>query len=586
MSTQQNLSTMTETETETTDDEPTFEPADIRRRLPTTLTDEQERALIAAIRNPDAPVSEVAQATAVDPNRVRHALDSVACGVLGADSRSGEWLKARDGARDAETFAELTDRQAVVVDYLARNPSFAWQERAGRELLAAIQNADEGEAADAPEMHYTYPKTQAAKYESLIAERRAYLVEHEGLDLAADVPDVDDSALRPGEYDSTRELLDAAGYDLPAANLDSLTEQGEALDADERLDLAFRRASDLDDEDDPEGRTCEACGAALDDLLVCPECPAVEVYGGVPVENHLDETRETFTEAAVEKGVGYVGVVNAVEPYGVFVTIGGDRQDPEDVSGLMPERLVPDRVDLRDYSTGDPVRVVLNHTEDAEDEPGERLFFGWPAEGRVEGHVEQDTPESDASGVESDPAPEAAHATDGGPQAEQGGVSDDPREHTRVEDYDGDLTEYVAALERDTDHMGEVVAEQAERLDTLERENERLRERVDENAEALPSPEQIEELNEAAETVLGADARLDAMSKKVDALAERVEDAETAHVEQNEVLAGRLSTAEDELGDLREQFEGMDGESERGEGDLADALETLREYGFEGTFEI
>jgi regulator of replication initiation timing len=424
-------------------------------------------------------------------------------------------------------------------------------------------------------MHYTYPKTQAAKYEGLIGERRAYLVEHEGLDLAADVSDVDDSALRPGEYDSTRELLDAAGYDLPAANLDSLTEQGEALADDERLDLAFRRASDLDDEDDPEGRTCEACGAALDDLLVCPECPAVEVYGGVPVENHLDESRETFTEGAVEKGVGYVGVVNAVEHYGVFVTIGGDRQDPEDVSGLMPERLVPDRVDLRDYSTGDPVRVVLNHTEDAEDEPGERLFFGWPAEGRVEGHVEQDTAES---GVETDSAPEPAHATDGGTQAERGTVSDDPREHTRVEDYDGDLTEYVAALERDTDHMGEVVAEQAERLDTLERENERLRERVDENAEALPSPEQIEELNEAAETVLGADARLDAMSKKVDALAERVEVAER-----------RL---DEDLAPI-EAFENLDrrvGELESGtnddEGDLADALETLREYGFEGTFEI
>jgi hypothetical protein len=582
--------------TETESDDAPFEPAAIRRRLPTALTDEQERALIAAIRNPDADVTAVADATAVEPKRVRHALDSVACGVLGGDSHNGEWVKDRGAVRDAETFAELTPKQAAVVDYLARTPSFEWAEQSSRNLLAAIQNADEGEAANAPEMHYTHPKTVAQKYETLIHERRAYLVTHEGLDLGGDGADVDDAGLRRGEFDSTRELLANAGYALPDENLDSFMDSG--------------------GRDVPPGRICESCMAELDGLLVCPECSDLRVYGGVPVEHHLPDDRETFDEDDVEKGVVYVGIVNGVEEYGIFVTVGNDSRDRSDVSGLMPERLVPDRVDLRDYAKGDEVRVVLNHREDAETEAGDRLFLGWPSENRVEGH-RGETDETDASGDESAPAPEPAATTDADPSGDEHHADD------RVAE------------------LCELVAEQSERLDKLERENERLREQVDEHAEALPSPEEVTALNDAAATVADAEAHLDAVTEKAETLAGRVEAVERDLSDQNEVLAGRVSSVEDRLNEVNEWLAGLfngddvpdepphtlagilddiedlrervrvvnrradddlapieafenlnrrvdelEDETTDETDDLSDALETLREHGFEGEFSI
>lgn len=532
------LSTMTET-TDTT-----FDPAAIRARLPSTLTDEQERALIAAVRNPDAPIRDLARATAVEPRRARHALDSVVCGVLGGEPQDGAWINEREGTRKAETFGELTDRQKAVVDYLARNPGFPWAERSSRELLAAIEAADEGAAADAPPMHYTYPKSQAAEYASLIDERRAYLVEHRGLDLDESAVEVDDSGLRPGGFDAPRDLLADAGYDLPDENLDSLDADGEALDEDERLGLAFKNANDLRDED--AGRQCGPCGAALGDLLVCPECPCPDVHG-VPVEDHLGEVRDMFAEDDVEKGVAYVGVVNAVAAYGVFVTVGGDRKTPTDVSGLLPMRLAPDGVDLLDYEAGDPVRVVLHHTEDAKDADDDMaLFFAWPAERHVEGHVG----ESDESDGVSATGGEPVVATDGGADATQG-------------DESATLDDLAEWFEGRPDGAGEdladLLAEHTERLAALERENERLRAQVDENGEALPTPEQAEKLNEAASTVLATEARLDAMSARLDTVAEQAETVESAQANTVSAALGRAEDAGDELADLRERVEGVEG---------------------------
>ena len=540
MSTESNHPTMTDE----SDDESPFDPVGIRRRLPASLSHRQERALIAAIRNPDASVSELADATAVKPRQIRHALDSVACGVLGADTHSGEWVEKRGGeARKAETFAELTPKQAAVVDFLARTPSFDWEEQTSRTLLAAITNANEGEAADAPEMHYTHPKTVAQEYESLIYERRAYLVTHEGLDLDTDEADTDGAGLRPVKSDAVRDLLATAGYALPDENLDSLA----ASDG--------RGATP--------GRICEACMEPLGGLLVCPECPSLDVYGGVPVEDHRKAPREAFDEDDVQKGVVYEGVINGVKEYGVFVTVGNDRGDRNDVSGLMPRRLVPDRVDLRTYGTGDVVRVVLDHREDAETETGDRLFFAWPSESRVEGH-RGETDETAVSADESETSPEPVTPT--------ADTSDDD---------EGDTDERMAALDELRKRITEqsrALGEARERIDSLERENERLRERVAENAEALPSAEEIEELNEAVETVLGADARLDAISEKLATVDERLEVAkrqiknDLAPIEAFENLDRRIKDIEDGTTDDAN--------------DLSDTLDTLREQGFEGEFTI
>jgi len=611
-----------------------YDVNDIRNRLPNSLSDEQERAMIAAIRNPDADVSEIATATAVEAISVRHALDSIACGVLGADEYSDEWVEDRDGVREAETYAELTEKQQAVIDYLARTPGFAWRDEASRTLAAGIENADKGAAASIGSVHYTYPKKVAEQYEGLIAERRHYLVENETLDLDADVPDVDDSALRPGTYDAPRDLLERAGYDLPDSNLDDLETKGEALPDDERLDLAFKRGTEVRDaERDAGGHlgplSCPECGAESVGTLACPECRALKIHdGAVPVGNHLGERRPEFSPEDVRKGVIYRGIVNGVEPFGLFVTIGGHRNDTDDVSGLMHRNTMPvddDGNDPTDYNVGETVHVVKTGTHTPDDGGETTPTFEWPTEDRVRPHLgaAEGEDESDDERAETDREGETMSKTT---TTTTEATDDESREN-------GDLL-------GDPDELTELLREQNERLDALERENERLREQVSENGEALPTPEQAQELNESAETVLDADERLGKVEHGVKDLrddmaglrhrVQRVEGAQSDTVAEAldladgevENLADRVADIEDTLADMSEWSgsfldpDAADPESDdppatvgdvigaltdlrerveqvetiepttTGESDLADALETLREYGIEGDLNI
>ena len=511
-----------------------FEPAAIRSRLPSNLSDRQERALIAAMRNPDAPVSEVATATALEPKQVAHALDSLACGVLGASSHSNEWLDARGGeVRHAETFAELTEKQAAVVHSLARNPGIEanLDDMTNRELSAAVEA--HAETDEFPAVHYTYPASVYETYDDLVHERRQYLVESGDLDLDENDEVVAVSLDREVSLsESPRELLERHGYDLPDENLDSLAVEGEALTDEERLDLAFERASDLDDEE-PRGPTR-------------PDAPPAPV-GESEVVDVLDD--DEFDDDDVEINRPYRGVVNGVVEWGVWFTIAGDPDDPDDVSGVVPvERLEPHGLEPSDYEAGDEGVVA----------PTGRSNVG---DGKVRHRFALVTVENDESGDESESSTETTEGTDAAGETVGDAESDG---------YDT-LTPEAVVEPAEFEELVETVAEQAERLDALERENERLREQVETNAEALPDDDTARELNEAAETVLDAEARLDAMSKKVDALADDVDDLAEHDAEKIHRNASRLDEIQSTLDDVR--FE-RDNES------VGAALETLDEAGY------
>ena len=546
-----------------------FEPSAIRGRLPNALTDKQVRAMVAAIRNPDASITEIAEATNVKARQISHALDSIACGVLGADDRSGEWLSRRDGPREAETFSELTDKQKAVVDYLARSPNFGWAERSSRELLAAIENDDESDYTSGFSAHYTYPKRVAADYRELVHERRAFLVEHESLELDDDGDvSVDASDLRPGDYTVPRILLERAGYALPDRNLDSLDAvDPDDLTEDERLELAFENGQERregDDETVGEVRpdkylgplSCPRCGTEARGKLACPDCGALKVHDdAVTVENRVEDDLDL---ADIRRDVLYEGFVNAVEDYGVFVTIAGRPREEDDVSGLLHVSDLPHDDVRRRYATGEVVYVVVPGVHDADSNAAN---VAWPTEDYLKsasGHVVSRDDESDESAVESEVEGETPEDTDEADERDVAAESDTSDEPDLAYAEFDDLRERVAALEHELAGVDE-------------RRVEDIESRLDDLASVLPTETEIAELNEAAATVSRAEAQVADLGDRLDALDERLS-----------VVERQL---DDDLAPI-EAFENLDrrvGELENGANDqpddLAAAIETLRASG-------
>lgn len=479
-----------------------YEPDAIRSRLPSNLSDRQERALIAAMRNPDAPVSEVATATALEPKQVSHALDSLACGVLGA-SQNGGWIEARNGSREAETFAELTEKQAAVVDSLARNPGIEanLDDMTNRELAASVEA--HAESDEFPAIHYTYPASVYETYTDLVHERRQYLVESGELDLdesdevVAVSLDADVSL-----SDTSRELLERHGYDLPESNLDSLDEQGEALDDDELLDIAFERASDLGDTQGDAGR--RGTDESDDDVEV------------------LDVLDDDLAPWDIERGRVYRAVVNGVVEWGVWFTLSGDPNAPDDVSGVVPVERLPDDEEPSDYEAGDEAVVRVTGESDTND--GKTRYRLELVDAAHDGESESSTETTEGT--------DAAGETVG--DAESDG-------------YDA-LAPEVVVERAEFEELTETVAEQAERLDALERENERLREQVETNAEALPDAETARELSEAAEAILDADlddlrARVNRTTDDLDEIHAELADITAEH--ENESVGAALETLDE-----------------------------------------
>lgn len=489
-----------------TEDETSFEPDDVRRRLPSELTDKQERAMICAVRNPDASFGAIAEACGVNHSTVAYGLRSLARGILGRGEHTGEWIERREGVRKAEAFGELSDKQRVVVDFLARHPEFDPEAHPSRELREAVETW----ADDAPDMHDTYPKRIAREYAELVEDRREQLLAM-GEDLNGEVEDPD-----VFDPDTPREFLDAAGItELPEANLDSLAEYGDTpvIGDEERLRKAFENATtDVQD---------AGVSRAVDEF-----------------EDHRGETRDEFDDDDVELGTGYVGVVNGKVGWGVWVTIGGDPDDPADVSGVIPKENLADHGQaVDDYEVGDEVRVVA-------------VGRSATSDSKVRHRFDLPTTEDEDGAAQADEADEA---------------------ETPYVVEDGEPWVEVPA---------ERLAELTERLRAVERGLDRVGEQASENAEALPTPEQVEQLNEAAETVLGAEGELSALADRVHAVEDRVNRLEQIPVDTLVELADDHHAELDDLRERVQELEQADDHTAEAD-DLASALGTLRDAGAE-----
>lgn len=553
-----------------------FDPGEIRGRLPSNLSSRQERALIAAMRNPDAPVQELANATAVRPAHVCHALDSLACGVLGG-TNSGEWIESRGAARKADSYAELTEKQAAVVDALARNPKVedAIGRMSNKELHAAVESVSD----DMPAMHYTYPADVAGTYGSLIGKRRQYLVESGELDLgtAADEFETATDEDVPGFDDSPRGLLERSGFDLPTENLDSLAEVGEALTDEDRLDVAFERAADLSDERETE--TDEGGDVA--------RVPLGEVRDVRAVDDYAD--------GDVKLGTPYWATVNGTVDWGVWFTLAGDPHSVDDVSGVVPvELLEPHGYEPRDFQQGDEAVVIPRGQSNVGD-------------GKVRHRLELAQVYDGDTGVDTDTGTDTGEDTD---ETENEQDTDTRAENeATVETLDQWLDERPDGM---ADTVLDALREQNERLDALERENERLREQVESHEYALPDDEAAEELNEAAETILDADLddlpsreaflsladdvaeldrRLTAVRRgqeqndDLDRLADRLEHVEAEFDGKVSGLRHDVTSVLDRLVEVEQAVERGPSQGD-GEVTVGEAIDALREAGVDAEFSI
>lgn len=280
-----------------------FEPGEIRRRLPTSVTDKQERVGVCVIRNPDAPLTGISEATAVSSTTVLNTVKALVNrhGLEGNGVRQA--VEARNGIRAAETYQELTDKQKAVVDWCARHSGTmerlldAEEDLTAEQVATAIESDERYDVA----LHSTYPlkvlKGQTGKpgYAHLVEERR------EELALSGELEDeeVDTTSLRAKP---PRDWLERAGWTLPESNLDSL-ETAEALTREERLELAFENANKEDEEPvtDEDRRkhsaplTCPECRheAKADE---CPKCGHDKRYAWAKEDEDAEETEETEDE--------------------------------------------------------------------------------------------------------------------------------------------------------------------------------------------------------------------------------------------------------------------------------------------------
>lgn len=494
-----------------------FEPEDVRSRLPDGPSDRQVRALICAVRNPDASPYEVAHAAGVEYSEVVRALSNLGHGVFVEDGQSPQAQSAeRRGAnRKAENYAELTDKQRAIVDYRARNdPEF---ELSGSEVARSINRADRYDLSLDVTAVPTFEREYDETAELLVEERRNILLAQDRLGDGI----YDDAERATAAHRlQTRDYLELAGIEAPDENLDSLDRVGEGLPDDILLDMAY------------ESQTTET---VRDEQI--PECVDESA-----VEDYLGD--DSFDDDDVEPGTAYHGVVNGISGWALWVTIGGDRTDPGDVSGPVPvERLEPFGLTPQDFDVGEDVTVVATGRSNTKDGKVRHRFAYVVSEPADEPQSEgdDDTPEDTGEGEKRDVGLLKVRRDAESVEADPEGVEETAE---WLESRPDGAGEELAEILREVDA---VTREQRERIEALERENERLREQVDENAEALPTPEKAQELNEAADAVQNADEWLSNAQSDMKALQNRVHElerglADVAESLQDEGARRRIST--------------------------------------------
>lgn len=516
-----------------------FRVAAIKRRLPSGLTDLQERTLVCAVRNPDATVESIAEKAGVTDGGARSALRSFARDTLGSATFEGSIADLRGRRRNAKTFDELTPKQKAVVDFCARHDVRPGGTMASSEMAEAIGSMDRyAERGEFDEhMSDSMPGEVMRKYGALVIDRRRELARLDDLPPDVDPDEVlDESGLRDA---TVRDLLERGGLDLPDENLDGLGETDESV-----LDELYAETAEVQD--------------------AAPDPPA-------EFEDHRED--EAFTDRDVEVGQGYVGVVNNVDMGAVWVTVAGDPRSHEDVSGpVWHEYLPPDRT-LADYGFGDVVRVVCIG----------RSKKGGKVRHRFRMADERDEPEPEPDVVAEDLEARGAGAWRASVE-DRLNAHDDALDSVEddLQSFEDSTRNALRNLSDAIDQLAERVpdAEQAERLeaaadlvDTVEVHGERL-DRLDEWVDEWA--DDIGEVTDLADYVNEYRALFgDEGVPKLDELDDEVED-----------LRDRLDGVESAVDEVGDRVVSAELDEDPEDVDLAGHLRALREAGFEVTVNL
>jgi len=243
----------------------------LRELLPSRLGGEGTRAAICAIRNPDANAAQIAAKTGLASTyTVGNALRSLLLGEApDYQATANQVHERRGGIRDAESYSELTEKQQAVVDFAAKHPEFV-DERTYAEVAEAIHEQEGSSVSE------THVGGVLRKYREVMHQRRAQVAAEDG----------SEGEVEQATQDMTvREVLEAAGYDLPGENLDSMPDRGpekpegqatlgeaHEAEADEgeqgfQAGSEVQEAEDEDEQDNSEDSTQDTPGSLAGDLL-------------------------------------------------------------------------------------------------------------------------------------------------------------------------------------------------------------------------------------------------------------------------------------------------------------------------------
>ncbi len=478
------MSSNTENGSDSTDP---YDPGALRKLVPGTLGSEGTRALVCAIRNPDATTGQVAEKCGLGSTyTVENALRSA---VQDADREAAQphQVQERRGGevRDADTYAELTDKQQAVVDMYAEAPEWC-DEHTYSDIAQVIQERD------GVVVNETYVGQVQRKYREILHRQRA---------LAAS-DDEADVALEDALSEMTmREVLEAAGFDLPEGNLDSMpvpdTEQEQATLGDAReADAEFEKASEVADSEGSEGSEHTPLSEAWR-----------EAHSGVPGADQAQRLPDSADDEDVG-GSPYWAYVNGIVQYGVFVSLTNPPTPQDDVSGLVKDERL--HGSPSHYERGQPLVVEFRQQN-----PQGLEFCDWRLKHPDEAsdvQADEQEDEAEAEGSEQEDAPDDSETT---PEVAQSALPED------LEQRLAGLERAVGTL-RENAVMASEVQEMAERveatLDAMREEQAAHEDEVWDTLENSVGREVKEQAEDASE-------RVQKLQQVVNSLAEQVEQA-------------------------------------------------------------
>lgn len=285
--------------TDTTDDETHWHPATIRRRLPnaTELTDGQLRALVAAIRNPEAGLRTVAQSADVEHGTLTNVLWRYKVGGFDAQGDHHPELN-----RGSSAFQDRTLKQRAAIHWHAKHPE-------GMDTLTYQQTAEHCKQETGVNIHWSSMHGAKKKYPELIQRRRRWVKNHtdDGVVRLTEADAPSKPARGRGSDEPIRVVLEEAGIDdLPDHNLDDLPTSREAQEAGREKGL--KRAHEITRAGGSAETTSETSEAAAGESGAEPEREA-DAGGGADADGG---DGAEMTERAVGNA-GYKGPSSGID---------------------------------------------------------------------------------------------------------------------------------------------------------------------------------------------------------------------------------------------------------------------------------